>query len=141
MFTRVVSTSGTSDPGSGVDLIIAPKVDEFQFSIPAQTRNSFYEVWIRYQIGVFTPSGETIVEFPHVAYGKSRSGGLTGGDSEGIEEAARWAFRDAGAFFVRDFSRNPEVRDWMDERLSRPNDEAGEMAPKQAAPEPEPLEA
>ncbi len=116
MFERVVAASGTSDPASGADLIIAPTLDELQFSIPAQTKNRFYEVWIRYQIGVYTPAGEPIAQFPHVAYGKSRSHTFSS-DGDGVQEAAYWAMRDAGAFFVRDFARNPQIHDWIDERL------------------------
>ena len=119
MFERVVPVSGPTAPGSAADLILSPRVDEFQFSIPAQTKNSFYEVWIRYQVSVYTPNGELLTEFPHVAYGKSRSRTLSG-DKAGIEDAAYWAFRDAGAFFARDFTRNPQVRDWLQQRLSAP---------------------
>lgn len=116
MFEHVVTASGTSDPASGADLIISPTLDELQFSIPAQTKNSFYEVWIRYQVGVYTPAGELIAQFPHVAYGKSRSHTFSR-DGDGVQEAAYWALRDAGAFFARDFPQNPEVRDWLDTRL------------------------
>ena len=93
------------DGGDGeLDGVLAPTIDQVQFSTPEQTRSDFYEVWIRYRMRLFDADGTMRKEWPLIGYGKANN--RNGGDaSECLNEATIWALRDAAAvlaFELRD---------------------------------------
>ncbi len=99
-----------------LDAILVPEVIDFQFSIPAQTRTPFYEVWIKYEISLYKPSGEIIAQWPLTAYGKANTDNysfLQRTREPAVQEATRIALRDAAAFFALRFGREAEIRNWI----------------------------
>ena len=94
------------------DLILVPKVEEVQISMPYQTKLNVFEVWIKYNLQVFGPDGEPIADWIMSAYGKTPTKFLKS-DSEALNQAAIVALRDAGAHFIIGFSRVPEIRQWL----------------------------
>lgn len=112
MFTGVVHLLEPRDTGEGVDAIFIPSIEDFQIALPHQTHNDFSEVWIKYQLQLLAPDGETIAAWPLVAYGKSPKGMLES-EKDALWEAARVALRDAGAFFTIKFTEVAGVREWL----------------------------
>ena len=118
MFTSVSELS-SPPPASSVDAVLAPSIEQFQMTIPAQTRSNFYEVWIKYQMVLYQPDGTVIARWPLTAYGKSNREDFSvfaKKDDVAVREATVNALRDAGAFLSLRFRRVPEVKAWLDSR-------------------------
>ena len=113
VFARTERVESLDAPGPAVDAIIVPVVEELQFSIPAQTRSEFFEIWIKYKIDIHAPDGELLASWPLPAYGKSNSrnfGFMESGSGLGLNEATIWALRDAAAHFAFYFPQAPTIR-------------------------------
>ena len=122
-------------PGEGelnqvVDAILIPSVDELQYAIPQHTNVKVYEIWMRYRFDLVTNGGEPIASWTMSAYGKTPTAFLRS-DTDAVNLAAVVALRDAGANFAVNFTRVPEVRDWLQ---TRPTSEPA--APGPVATEP-----
>jgi hypothetical protein len=111
---------------------------ELQFSLPQQTRNGNYEVWVKYQIRLQGTDGKLIAEWPITAYGKSpEDWNPLGARERGLQAAANVALRDAAAALILSLRDVPEVRRWLEDQL-QPAGPAPSAAPPPAAPaEPE----
>ncbi|MFT6958301.1 MAG: hypothetical protein ACJAYC_003318 [Halieaceae bacterium] len=121
MFEELVHMKGAPSEGQlnqVVDAVLIPHVDELQYAIPAHTNIKVYEIWMRYRIDMVTSSGEPIGSWTMTSYGKTPTAFLRS-DKAAVNLAAVVALRDAGANFISNFSRVPEVRAWQ-ERRSRP---------------------
>jgi hypothetical protein len=97
-----------------LDGIIEPLIEDFQFSTPSQTQSKFYEVWIRYRLSLYAPTGKLVTSWPLSAYGKSRSQFAQASDS--INDATIVAMRDAAASLAVKFKTEPEVAEWFTSR-------------------------
>ncbi|MFT7651396.1 MAG: hypothetical protein ACI9ON_003147 [Limisphaerales bacterium] len=114
---KVVDETANSD----LDGTLKPEITDLQFSLPEQTRSNFYEVWIRYKFQLYDGEGQVIAEWPLPAYGKASKRDF-GSSYAGVEAAAIAACRDAMAFFAINFSKEPQVKAWLDSRSkARPN--------------------
>ena len=101
----------SAEASDGVAAVIVPVFEELQFSIPAQTRGEFFEVWIKYRIDVYAPDGELLANWPLPAYGKSNErnfGFMEDSKGSGLTEASVWALRDAAARLALYLPRVPE---------------------------------
>lgn len=126
IFTNVMPTTADTD------LILVPKVEEVQISMPYQTKLNVFEVWIKYNLQVFDHTGEPIADWIMSAYGKTPTKFLKS-DSEALHQAAIVALRDAGAHFIIAFARVPEIRQWLDSK-NRPTRLSTENPPSQNQP-------
>lgn len=121
MFTRLARVdelpSGTPHD-AGIDAIIEPHIEDYQFSTPAQTQSKFYEVWIRYRVHLYSPAGKLVTSWPLSAYGKSRSQFAQATDS--INDATIVAMRDAAASLAVKFKTEPEVAEWFTSQERKP---------------------
>jgi len=109
-------SSDPSSPLGAVNAILVPTIGELQFSIPAQTKSDFYEVWLRYNFKLLSPDGSAIAEWPMQAYGRANKrnyGFLEDTENGALQEAARVALRDAMAVFTFKFQRVPKVKQWL----------------------------
>lgn len=100
---------------SGLDGTLKPEIIDLQFSLPEQTRSNFYEVWIRYKFQLYDGDGQIIAEWPLPAYGKASKKDFRN-TYAGVEAAAIAACRDAMAFFAINFTKEPQVKAWLDRR-------------------------
>ena len=114
MFEHMEFVADPQTSTADLDGILVPNIEEVQFSIPAQTRSDYYEVWIRYQFQLYSHDGQLLAEWPLTAYGKAnqRNYGMQT-DQPGLQAAALAACRDAMAFFTVQFQGVPPVRDWL----------------------------
>lgn len=115
LFDEVTPIGNVAD-GGGFDGVIAPVIDKMQIAVPAQTQSEFYEVWIRYLVRLYAPTGELIVAWPLTAYGKASKdeyGFMTNPDAPGMQAATMTAMRDAAAFLALRFTADPKVQRWL----------------------------
>jgi hypothetical protein len=104
----VEDTGGTGDPYDGLNAVIEPTLEAFEFSLPRQSRSEQYSVWIRYRLNVYKPDGTLITGWPVSAYGQSDS--QTFGKSKSMEQATINALRDAFASIVIGFPKQPGIK-------------------------------
>jgi len=99
MFTDYqVIDADTDARDLGLDALIEPTIDAFEFSVPHQSQTDEFAVWIRYRIKIYDSSGDVVANWPISAYGKSQTT-LFGGD-EALRRAAVLAMRDAAALMI-----------------------------------------
>lgn len=102
MFENVTVISEDDDPSTmPFDALIEPSIDEFEFSVPNQTKTDAFAVWIRYRIKIYDREGQLVVNWPVSAYGKSLT--TTMGGSDALQRAAILAMRDAAALMIIKF--------------------------------------
>jgi hypothetical protein len=93
-----------------LDAVIEPRLEDFEFSVPRQSGNDQFTVWIRYNIRTTTPENEAISNWRVTAYGQVDEGAMGLGDGAAMQEAAVIALRDAAANIATGFSKAPGVR-------------------------------
>ena len=99
MFTEYQVIDADVDPSDlGVDALIEPSIDAFEFSVPNQSQTDEFAVWVRYRIKIFDDEGNQVANWPISAYGKAQST-LFGGDGA-LRRAAVLAMRDAAALII-----------------------------------------
>ena len=111
MFSRVVELSAdtAADAITGVDLIIEPRLEELEFSVPNQSGTDQYVVWLRYNLKILLPDNQLISEWRITAYGQKDEGNLGMGSENAMKAAAIKALRDAGANIATGFANAPGV--------------------------------
>lgn len=83
---------------AAVDLVLRPRLVDFQFSTPGTGGSRFFEAWVSYDIGVYAPNTGRIASLPIHAYGRSPNPML--GDDEALRQAIKRALRDAATALV-----------------------------------------
>ena len=124
MFENLVHLQSKPDPESVnhvVDAVLIPHVEELQYAIPTQTNIKVYEIWMRYRFELVTSSGEPIADWLMSAYGKTPTAFMQS-DEAAVNLAAVMALRDAGANFVVNFNRVPDVQQWLQLRRGDPQE-------------------
>lgn len=102
MFSNVVILGPDDDPQlMGLDAVIEPSIDAFEFSTPEQSNTEAFAVWIRYRLRVYDSAGDLTSNWPVAAYGKSQT--TTLGGSDALQRAAVLAMRDASALMIMKF--------------------------------------
>lgn len=106
LFASVKSVSSTTAPGSKA--VIKPMVMDYQFSTPDQSKTEYFETWIKYQIEVYSASGQLVTEWPFTAYGRSQAGFLA--TEAALRQATKRAMRDAATAMTLELMQQPAVR-------------------------------
>lgn len=102
MFESVTILGPTDDiEAAGIDALIEPSIDAFEFSTPAQSHTDAFAVWIRYRLKVYDREGTLISNWPVSAYGKSQATKM--GNAKSLQRAAVLAMRDAAALMIMKF--------------------------------------
>ena len=115
-FTEMKAAPSAQNMNPVVSAVLIPHVDELQYAIPTQTHVKVYEIWMRYRFELVTVTGEPIAEWMMTAYGKTPTAFLQS-DKTAVNFAAVMALRDAGANFVLNFTRMPELSEWLESNL------------------------
>jgi hypothetical protein len=130
MFNDLMVVDSSAQPGDlGVDALIEPSIDAFEFSTPNQSQTQAFAVWIRYRIKIFDKEGEQFANWPISAYGKSQTT-MMGGD-EALRRAAVLAMRDAAALIVMQMDKTTRIS-----RLGRRPVSSVAASPKPQPPAP-----
>jgi len=110
MFSSVTVLGPDDDPQlMGLDALIEPTIDAFEFSTPGQSSTEAFAVWIRYRLKVFDPEGKLVSNWPVAAYGKSQTTKM--GGSGALQRAAVLAMRDAAALMIMKFDNVTRISD------------------------------
>ena len=113
MFEEVIEVEGFDDPNvQGVDAVFAPVIEEFQLALPEKTKLEVYEVWIKYNMRILNSSGVSLADWVVTSYGKTPTETFLSVE-DGINDAAIVALRDLASSFSLNFTRVPEVQDWL----------------------------
>jgi len=108
MFREFKVVQGDGDAASyGVDALIEPSIDAFEFSVPEQSQTDAFAVWIRYRIKIFDRQGTQIANWPISAYGKSQTSTFGGDDA--LRRAAVLAMRDAAALIIMQMDKTTGI--------------------------------
>jgi hypothetical protein len=102
-----------NEPFEGVDLLIHPEVETFQYAFPRETRANIYEVWIKYRVQVTDPSGNTIADWLINGYGKTPTAFLKS-EGDALQAAVTLALRDVGVQLAIGFPRQEAVVAWLE---------------------------
>jgi len=113
--TRKVDAVPVAD--SGLDGVVHPTLSKFEFDVPAGERDKFVEVWMQYQISLFEPNGDKVVDWPVSGYGKAE---LTHSREDAVQRAAVVAMREVGATISTKFAQQPQVSYWLGEKQHGP---------------------
>lgn len=104
MFISVRILAGDDDPRlMGLDALVEPSIDAFEFSTPTQSNTESFAVWIRYRLKVYDRDGKLVSNWPVSAYGKSNTDGVK--KTSALQRAAILAMRDAAALMVMKFDK------------------------------------
>lgn len=113
MFRKVVELP--EDPAetsaTDIDLIIEPRLEELEFSVPNQSGTDQYVVWLRYNLKILLPDEQLIGDWRVTAYGQKDEGSLGMGSEDAMKSAAIKALRDAGASIAIGFENAPGVKE------------------------------
>ena len=113
MFEEVIEVEGFDDPNvQNVDAVFAPVIEEFQLALPEKTKLEVYEVWIKYNMRILNSSGVSLADWVVTSYGKTPTETFLSVE-DGINDAAIVALRDLASSFSLNFTRVPEVQDWL----------------------------
>jgi hypothetical protein len=119
MFTSVTVIGPDEDPAAlGLDALVEPTIDAFEFSTPSQSKTEAFAVWIRYRLNVYDRDGTLISNWPVSAYGKSLA--TTMGQGNALQRAAILAMRDAAALMVMKFDKVTRISELADDPGDRP---------------------
>ena len=115
MFTEFAVLPADTEPRDlGIDALIEPSIDAFEFSVPNQSQTDAFAVWIRYRIKIFDGEGNQIANWPISAYGKSLSKGISNDDA--LRRAAVLAMRDAAALIILQMDKATGISALIDAR-------------------------
>ncbi len=109
-----VDTLPTPDNPSTTDLVIHPKVTDFQYSVPRETKFKVFEVWIKYNLTVYDAKGVLIADWIATAYGKTPTAFMQSNE-EAMNAAVIVALRDLGANLSIGALRVPEIKAWLEQ--------------------------
>lgn len=113
MFAETRKIDAVPIADSGLDGVVHPTLSKFEFDVPAGERDKFVEVWMQYQISLYEPNGEKVVDWPVSGYGKSE---LTHSREDAVQRAAIVAMREVGATISTKFAQQPQVSYWLGEK-------------------------
>ena len=104
----------TGDDSSGVDIVIAPRVERFTLHSPAFVSTTYYEVQIAYRLDLYTPAGQLLGGLPIQGYGRSpaRWSSVT----EPVRQATIRAMRDAAVQVVLQLPEQPALEQLLRDR-------------------------
>ena len=116
MFNSVVEVDSLPlvNQATGLRLVISPLVEDFQYTLPAETKVKIYEIWLKYNIQVYEPDGTIVADWILTAYGKTPTGFMQS-DEAALNQAIVVALRDAGANLSLNFAKVPEIRAWLEQ--------------------------
>lgn len=96
-----------------VDVIFEPRLEDFQYALPAETSVEVLEVWAKYTLRISDRAGREITDWGVTAYGKSDQRLLATKGSI-FADAVRVAIRDLGANIILGLPRDTGFKSWLD---------------------------
>jgi len=140
MFTSVIPVNALPSPEnpSQAELIFSPRIDEFQYALPRETKVNVFEIWIKYNMRIYNAAGQLLADWLMTAYGKTPTAFMTSKE-EAVNEAAVMALRDMGATLSLRLPEVPEIKAWLVDH--KPNPLSDPNAPLTQDPDAPPASA
>jgi hypothetical protein len=113
MFRETQKVDAIPASDSSLDGVIQPTLEKFEFDVPVGERDKFVEVWMQYQIALYEPNGDMVVQWPVSGYGKYE---LSRDREDAVQRAAIVAMREVGATISTKFAQQPQVSAWLGEK-------------------------
>jgi hypothetical protein len=129
--TRSVQAVPLSGADTDLDGAIEPTLQKFEFDVPVGQRDKFVEVWMQYQLTLYDPAGNAVVQWPVSGYGKAE---LEHNREAAVQRAAIVAMREVGAIISTKFAEQPQVKEWLGEKEDGTNAAIGPQAAATDAP-------
>ena len=98
-----------------VDIMFEPRLEDFQYSLPAETSVDVLEVWAKYGIRIYDETGRDITDWTVTAYGKTDQRFMSGTGTI-FENAVMVAVRDLGANMILELPRDSGFSTWLDNK-------------------------
>lgn len=95
-----------------IDGVLRPELERFEFDVPIGEKDEFVEVWMQYLVRLYETDGQLVTEWPVSGYGKAELGNR----EAALNRATVVAMREVGAVISTQFSVQPEVEYWLQER-------------------------
>lgn len=113
LFSIMTEAMFTNEVDAEKQLIITPTILDFQYAIPRETRAEIYEIWIKYRVFLKDNKDQKIADWLITGYGKTPTAFLKS-PQDAIQAAALIALRDVGSQLSIGFSRQPDIKLWLD---------------------------
>jgi hypothetical protein len=123
MFRETRNVDAVPVADDGLDGVIQPTLEKFEFDVPVGERDKFVEVWMQYLLTLYEPNGDTVVAWHVSGYGKSELGRNR---EDAVQRAAVTAMREVGATISTKFAQQPQVRTWLGEKQNGKTASVGE---------------
>ncbi|MFT7266941.1 MAG: hypothetical protein ACI9LL_000303 [Porticoccus sp.] len=121
MFTSMQRLQGKPQITTNfMDLVVIPRVEKLQISMPDETSLNVFEVWIQYKLEIFDTNSALITEWSVSSYGRTQTRFLKSTESA-LHQATNSALRDAGVQIVIGFNSIPKIRDWVKRKMDSNN--------------------
>ena len=95
-----------------IDGVLRPELQRFEFDVPIGEKDEFVEVWMQYLVRLYNTDGQLVTEWPVSGYGKAELGNR----EASLNRATVVAMREVGAVISTQFSEQPDVEYWLQER-------------------------
>ena len=95
-----------------IDGVLRPELQRFEFDVPIGEKDEFVEVWMQYLVRLYNTDGQLVTEWPVSGYGKAELGNR----ETSLNRATVVAMREVGAVISTQFSEQPDVEYWLQER-------------------------
>ena len=140
MFTHVIPVNAlpSAENPSQAELIFSPRIDEFQYALPRETKVNVFEIWIKYNMRIYNATGQLLADWLMTAYGKTPTAFMTSKE-DAVNEAAVMALRDMGATLSLRLPEVPEIKAWLVDH--KPNPLSDPNAPLTQDPDAPPASA
>lgn len=112
---REVNALPTREAPASTDLVLYPRLADFQYSVPRETQFNIYEVWLKYNLSMYTAEGVLLADWVITAYGKTPSAFMRS-EEDAMNAAVVVALRDLGANLALNTPRVPEINAWIADR-------------------------
>ena len=121
MFTSVIPVTAlpSVENPSQAELIFSPRIDEFQYALPRETKVNVFEIWIKYNMRIYNATGQLLADWLMTAYGKTPTVFMTSKE-DAMNEAAVVALRDMGATLSLRLPEVPEIKAWLVDHKPNP---------------------
>ncbi len=94
-------------------LKIEPRVLDFQYAMPSETKSTQFEIWLKYRLIITDAQDQEVADWVVKGYGKTPTT-LLGSHLKSFNTAANIALRDVGAQLAIGFRNQPSIKDYLE---------------------------
>ena len=127
IFDSLFRLVGAESEAQQADLKIEPQVLDFQYSMPAETKSTQFEIWVKYRLKITGRNGQEIADWVVKGYGKTPKA-MMSSYLKSFNTAANIALRDVGAQLAIGFRNQPSVKSYLSKGSKLPTPKTAVIA-------------